>query len=303
MPRAYQTEVVVTGDRRIPFRDGEIAMVDLGGDGPDVLLVHNVGENAHTWGAVSSRLVSRFHVHAMDLPGHGQTTAEAHGADEHVAAIAAVCRQFERVVVVADEWSTFHALAATVAVPGPVAGLVSISGALLMPREELLEALACVADEEGIRSITEDRYALGEVVGSREELAEVVEEQVAIELEGFLGGGLCPEESRAGFERSFMERGDGTWIRRPTATAAACFFRMDPDCSLFPSLELAARAEVPIHLIVSISGNDAGVLGEDQRYAGELPPNVTIGLADAGSVPRRLVDREVFEAIEGMLVR
>ena len=43
------------------------------GDGPPVLLIHGVGLRAEAWGAVIDRLAERFAVHAIDLPGHGES--------------------------------------------------------------------------------------------------------------------------------------------------------------------------------------------------------------------------------------
>lgn len=40
-------------------------------DGPDVLLVHGVTDNLHTWDRITPALATRARVHAVDLPGHG----------------------------------------------------------------------------------------------------------------------------------------------------------------------------------------------------------------------------------------
>ena len=45
------------------------------GDGPTVLLVHGTAASVHSWRRVIPHLSGRFHVVALDLPGHGQTTS------------------------------------------------------------------------------------------------------------------------------------------------------------------------------------------------------------------------------------
>lgn len=51
--------------------------VQLGGEGPVVLLLHGTGSASFTWGDILPRLLSRFTVVAPDLPGHGLTGADS----------------------------------------------------------------------------------------------------------------------------------------------------------------------------------------------------------------------------------
>jgi pimeloyl-ACP methyl ester carboxylesterase len=41
------------------------------GEGPDVVLLHGVTDNSHTWHDLQSALAGSARVHAVDLPGHG----------------------------------------------------------------------------------------------------------------------------------------------------------------------------------------------------------------------------------------
>ena len=47
------------------------------GSGKPLLLVHGVGSNGHTWRKLVPVLAEDRRVVAIDLPGHGQTPAEA----------------------------------------------------------------------------------------------------------------------------------------------------------------------------------------------------------------------------------
>lgn len=55
---------------------GEIAGIRLG-EGRPVVLIHGVGLNADSWGAQLEPIAERFSVHALDLPGHGESPAMA----------------------------------------------------------------------------------------------------------------------------------------------------------------------------------------------------------------------------------
>ena len=61
-----------------------IATYDLGGDGPDLLLVHATGFCAGVWGPVAA-LLDDFRVTALDVRGHGRSAApDVHGRREVV---------------------------------------------------------------------------------------------------------------------------------------------------------------------------------------------------------------------------
>lgn len=58
--------------RRVPSTDGvEVAVHDLGGDGPPLVLVHATGFCGPTLAPMAARLGGRFHAWALDVRGHG----------------------------------------------------------------------------------------------------------------------------------------------------------------------------------------------------------------------------------------
>lgn len=72
-------------DHPIPVTsaDGtDLAAYDLGGDGPDVLLVHATGFCAGVWGPLAARL-DGVHATALDVRGHGRSAVPAAGMDWH----------------------------------------------------------------------------------------------------------------------------------------------------------------------------------------------------------------------------
>lgn len=58
----------------------EIAVHDLGGEGPTLLLAHATGFCAAAYRPLAARLTARFHVVALDFRGHGDSTDPVDGA-------------------------------------------------------------------------------------------------------------------------------------------------------------------------------------------------------------------------------
>jgi pimeloyl-ACP methyl ester carboxylesterase len=68
-------------------------VVEYGGDGPPLLLVHGTGLVAQVWGVMASNLRKDFRVYALDRKGHGESDKPEDGyqleasADEYVAVV------------------------------------------------------------------------------------------------------------------------------------------------------------------------------------------------------------------------
>jgi pimeloyl-ACP methyl ester carboxylesterase len=58
----------------------ELAVHDLGGQGPSLLLCHATGFHGRVWGPVAGHLAGRFHCWAPDLRGHGDATSPDDGS-------------------------------------------------------------------------------------------------------------------------------------------------------------------------------------------------------------------------------
>jgi pimeloyl-ACP methyl ester carboxylesterase len=60
--------------QRVTTPDGnQVAVHDLGGDGPPLLMAHATGFHGHVWEPVASHLRDRFHCIAFDERGHGDS--------------------------------------------------------------------------------------------------------------------------------------------------------------------------------------------------------------------------------------
>jgi pimeloyl-ACP methyl ester carboxylesterase len=63
---------------QVPSSDGvTIALHDLGGDGPPLLLCHPTGFLGMTWAPLAAELASVAHAWALDFRGHGDSTSPA----------------------------------------------------------------------------------------------------------------------------------------------------------------------------------------------------------------------------------
>jgi pimeloyl-ACP methyl ester carboxylesterase len=62
--------------RRVESSDGvSVAVHDLGGRGPTLLISHATGFHAHTYVPMAAALAERFHTFGLDFRGHGDTAA------------------------------------------------------------------------------------------------------------------------------------------------------------------------------------------------------------------------------------
>lgn len=66
--------------RFVTTEDGlTLHVIDYGGDGPPLLLVHGTGLVAQVWRVMVSYLTPQFHVYALDRKGHGDSDKPADG--------------------------------------------------------------------------------------------------------------------------------------------------------------------------------------------------------------------------------
>ena len=66
--------------QRVTTPDGnQVAVHDLGGTGPTLLLAHATGFHAHVWEPVAALLAPRFHCVAFDERGHGDSEPAPNG--------------------------------------------------------------------------------------------------------------------------------------------------------------------------------------------------------------------------------
>lgn len=110
--------------------------VQMLGEGPLLLLLHGTGASTHSWRALAPLLAQRFRVVAIDLPGHGFTTAPPQGAyalPQMAQAVTALLRVLHLQPELVVGHSAGAAIAIRMALDGAIAPrrIVSLNGALL----------------------------------------------------------------------------------------------------------------------------------------------------------------------------
>ncbi len=114
--------------RSLRTSDGlDLAIVDFGGDGPPILLLHGLMGRATTWWSVARWLVAHGRVLAADARGHGRSGAAGPWTTERMAADAAEILDdlgAGPAVVVGHSMGGLHGLALAAARPDLVRALV-----------------------------------------------------------------------------------------------------------------------------------------------------------------------------------
>lgn len=106
------------------------------GSGPPLLLIHGTGAASHSWGGLLPLLAERYQVLALDLPGHGFTSAPAPkqlSLPGMAAAVGALTKQLDFAPEIVVGHSAGAAILARMCLDGSIEPrlLISLSGALL----------------------------------------------------------------------------------------------------------------------------------------------------------------------------
>ncbi|MGD0018685.1 MAG: alpha/beta hydrolase [Candidatus Limnocylindrales bacterium] len=106
---------------------GRLAVLDFGGDGPGMLLLHGLTGRATTWAGTARRLTRAFHVVAIDQRGHGASDRfGSYSRDDYVEDAAAAIRELglAPAVVLGHSMGGLNAWVLAARHPQLVAGLV-----------------------------------------------------------------------------------------------------------------------------------------------------------------------------------
>ncbi|MBK8697573.1 MAG: alpha/beta hydrolase [Deltaproteobacteria bacterium] len=113
---------------------GPLHLVDHGGDGPPMLLIHGLGGSVENWLRVASLLARDHHVYAVDLPGFGRSPPAGRPPtlEGYVELIAALIRQRirEPAVLVGNSMGGLLSLLTASQHPELVRGAVLVNPAL-----------------------------------------------------------------------------------------------------------------------------------------------------------------------------
>jgi len=72
--------VAAPSDRFLTVNGLRLHLVDWGGTGPPLILLHGIARHAHTFDHIAPELGRKYHVLALDMRGHGDSAWSAEGA-------------------------------------------------------------------------------------------------------------------------------------------------------------------------------------------------------------------------------
>lgn len=267
----------------VPSTDGvEIALHDLGGNGPPLLLTHATGFCGPVWGPVAGRLRDRFHCWAPDLRGHGRSVAPD-GLDFHWDGFA------DDVLAVVDHLAPdapLHAvghskggaslLLAEERRPGTFARLYCYEPVVFPPGA--LAAMAGAGDDEAGATGTGRGNHLAEgALRRRPDFASFDEAYENFASKAPLNV-LRSDALQAYVEGGFRKQDDGTVTLRCRPEVESQVYRMGGDHDAFSHL-----GEVDIPVTIAVGGRyDPGPAFVASAIAGALPNGELVVLDGLG---------------------
>lgn len=226
---------------------GEIATVDYGGHGRDLLLFHTVGSNAAVWSELGPVLAEVAHVVAFDMRGHGQSTCELDHVQQLVDDFPYLVGGLglSRPVLVGHQYGGGVAAAGAAARPDIPAALCLIDSPAVLPQQAYRELMQLVSSS-GVAAELATRFGLGVTGNDAIDLEWFVTEST----ERLAGDWLFYTKSRNVIERyvrrGTLQRADGSWIRRPTPDTNARITALPDDFEYYPGIELLADVPFPV---------------------------------------------------------
>lgn len=269
-------------EKRIIVAGGDLAVVDYGGDGQDVLLVHSVCHSLAVWDGVAAELGDCAHVVSVDLRGHGQSTADATDVTQIPSDIAHLVDALglEQPVLVGHDVAGGFVAAVAAEHPQKVGGLVVIDSPVTEPREIVRDIVRTVGTEAVVDLLTE-RFGLGYTGTDALSMEAFIAEHAVRDMLDWLSA--APDESsmRALLRRAIRVSHDGSWVLRPTPTTVR-HLTADPDGSTYqPGLELLADIHAPV-TVVTLSEGRSGSVGQGLVDLASSRSNVRIAQIDCG---------------------
>jgi pimeloyl-ACP methyl ester carboxylesterase len=241
-------------ERQIAVGDETLAVIDHGGTGPAVLLVHGTGQNAAAYGEVAGRLVPDHRVVALDLRGHGRSRASSQNAEQYWRDLGPVVQAlgWDRPLLVGHSTGGYAVTAATAAGLVNPSGLCLIDGLVLDDRAAATRALADLR-APAARDELARKFGYGLCLDGTG-LCAWIEEQVRTADTDWLNAGASPALVRAVAARSFLSDGAGTYLRRPTMTEVLATATPDPAAPVFPGVDVYQRIGCPVTMVVPADG-------------------------------------------------
>lgn len=250
-------------ERKVPVPGGDLAVLDYGGSGRDVLLIHSTGHNAHTWIEFAPALARHAHVYAYELRSHGQSRAEVtDGSAQSSEDVLLVAKELglDRPILIGHEFGGMYAAAAAreadgrSARDGEIGGLVLIDSPVVDSTQAVRELVDIIGDET-VLDLLVQRFGLGRSGPDRASMEAFADEYVAQIRSDRMARTFDAEAARALILRGITVHADGSWIRRPSIEAIRGLAEMPDHYPYYPGRELLESLSCPIQVITLDQGH------------------------------------------------
>lgn len=290
-------------ESRIDVRGGDLAVVDYGGTGPEVLLLHSVCHSCAIWDDVAPLLTPHAHVITFDLRGHGQSSADVEGVDDIPRDIADVVRALKltRPLLVGHDVAGGFAAAVAAYDPGSVGGLVVIDSPVVESRDAVRDMVRMVG-AEAMAAMLVQRFGLGDTGPDAASRESFIAEHASRNPHDLLSAAPDDERARVLLARSIVVAADGSWTHRPTHDTVRALTR-DPDAATFqPGRELLAEIDLPVTVVTLTDGRN-GCGGEAMDELAASRADLRVVRVDSGPHALHLAAEPVAQAILSTLER
>ena len=285
-------------DILVPVEGGTLGVMDFGGTGDPVLLVHSPGHSAATWVLLAPLLVERHRVLALDLRGHGHSQAPQLPADAAWADVATVIEALDLgpTILVGHDHGAFLTGHAAIERPELVRALITVDGNAVLGADETLEMLQLAVDP-ALAEAMAARFNLGRIAHTPQERDEMIATSMGRYGEDWLLADADQEGLRAEVERSLVPLPDGTWLHTPAIDDLLAYYRFDYDSSLWPRPEMYGMVRQPILVLHCREGSSADHY-EDLVALLAGHDHVSLRVMEAGHMPHQSSPEETAELIE-----
>ncbi len=239
----------MTEELRIPVTGGELAVTDYGGPGRTVVLVHSVGYSSDVWRRFAPLLAESSRVLAVDLRGHGQSTAQLSEVLEIAADLETLVADLDLRCPVLIGHQYGGGVAAVIASLSPLlwGGLCVIDSPVTSSQAEY-RGLLDIVSSEPVRDELANRFAFGASGVGEQSRERFLQEAGRRMADDWLSLPRVGSEDYQ-LSRSVLTNPEtGEWVRQPTRRTVELLTTVD-DRFPVPGRELLERVIAPVWVL------------------------------------------------------
>lgn len=262
-----------------------------------MLLVHALGMSSVNWDRVGVPLARECRVVAMDLPGHGQSSADMIEYYDVFRPLCAVARALdEKPLLVGHDHGGYCMAEAVASEPELFTAGVAIGGSLARTREEMKE-LCDFAGSDFFAEQLRERFGFGVRGHTEEEARDHVERVVAAGAEDWVTYDVSGLRDELTYGIVYLP--DGTWVHHPEPSAVGIVGKFPSDSPVYPVADLAPKYQIPVWLVQLSEGYDAYLCEREEALAYQHPMLRIVQL-NSGQWPQYTAVPELTALLSGI---